>query len=122
MERFVLVGADATGRAKVCDRAAVNPALAREAAHDVARFGAQLTTRFNLPHTDGTTRVAVCVRDTSTGLDFEAFAAPSGPAYGYAAARAEPLNSAAPPTDDLMLVLAAFDAWLVAGEFASRLD
>jgi hypothetical protein len=80
--RFIRLPAGTAGGTKLCGRDQVNLALSHEEGMDVARFGRELAARLGPPDQVGDTDYSYSIRDTQTGVEFEAYAAQSGPAYG----------------------------------------
>lgn len=80
--RFVRLPAGTAGGTKLCGRVQVNPTLSRDEAMDVARFGRKLAARLGPPDQVGDADYSYSIRDLQNGVEFEAYAAQSGPAYG----------------------------------------
>ncbi len=103
----------AAGGIKLCPRRAVSPSLSYEQAMDSARFLRGLRARLGEPDPRGDSLFGYSVRDTATGVEFEAYSAQSGPSYGgdpdYFADLAR-----GKLRDDVLDALARFDAWVEA--------
>lgn len=116
--QYLRLSAGIGGGVKLCGRAHVNPTLSPTDALDVERFRRKLEARFGRPDHVADADYSYSVRDNLTGVEFEAYSAQSGPAYGGA-----PADSFVDFDQDdyrikpeVFRTLAAFDAWLEGGQ------
>ena len=110
---FERLSRGAAGGIKLAPRRAVNPSLSHERAMDPDRFLHGLRARLGEPDPRGDSLFSYSVRDRGTGIEFEAYSAQSGPAYGgdidhFAEVSRGEVRA------DVLEVLARFDAWVEA--------
>jgi hypothetical protein len=79
---FVRLPCHAAGGVKLCGRRVVNPSLWYEQSIDPDHFLYGLRARLGEPDPRGDSLYSYSERDTRTGVEFEAYSAQSGPAYG----------------------------------------
>jgi hypothetical protein len=118
--RFRRLAKGSAGGAKIASRRDANPRLSPLEAVEDGPFLALLRAHLGEPDHRGDSAFSYCVRDTVLGVDFEAYSGPSGPAYGGSPpdhfidfARND--NRTKP---EVLRSLAAFEAWLAAGDDA----
>jgi len=113
-DRFVRLPARAVGGAKLSGRAAVNPALTPAEAADVALFGRLLAARLGAPDHTSDADYTYCIRDQQNGVDFRAYSAQSGPAYGGSPADCfvDLENNDNRVKPGVLDTLASFETWL----------
>jgi hypothetical protein len=113
MSGFERLPRRAAGGVKLCGRRTVNPSLTFERAMDPARFLRGLRARLGEPDPRGDSLYSYSVRDTVTGVEFEAYSAQSGPAYG---GRMHYFTDEPPGQvrEDVLDALTRFDPWVEA--------
>jgi len=102
--RFERLASGAAGGTKLC-----------AAASDDDRFRRGLEHRFGAPDVVGDAAYSYSIRDRESGLEFEAYSAQSGPAYGGDVACFEQGPDGYRLRDSVRAALDAFDAWIDAG-------
>lgn len=80
--RFKRLPGRAAGGAKIAGRRDANPRLTPREANDERQFLALLRKRLGEPDPRGDSAFSYSIRDTQTGVVFEAYSAQSGPSYG----------------------------------------
>lgn len=101
------------GSIKIIPRRNANPSLTFQQAMDPDRFLRGLRARLGEPDPSGDTLFSYLVRDRRTGIQFEAYSAQSGPAYGGSPAYYADISRGR-VREDVMEVLTRFDAWVEA--------
>ena len=120
--RFRRLPAGAAGGAKIASRQAANPRLTHREATDVRQFLALLRRRLGEPDPRSDSAFSYSIRDTQTGVVFEAYSAQSGPSYGGS----PPAHFVDPGANDnrtrpeVMQVLADFERWLESEDVESE--
>lgn len=80
--RFLRLPAGTAGGVKLCGRDRVNSSLTPQQARDTALFLVALQNRLGLPDDASDADYSYSVRDQQSGVEFMAYSAQSGPAYG----------------------------------------
>lgn len=116
--RFQRLTGRVAGGAKIASRRDANPRLTPREAMDVALFLALLRRRLGEPDPRSDSAFSYSVRDTQTGIVFEAYSAQSGPSYGGSPpdhfVDSEANDNRTKP--EVMQVLADFERWLESGD------
>jgi hypothetical protein len=113
--RFQRLGEGAAGGVKIATRRQANAGLSSAQAADANAFLALLQVRLGAPDKRGDVMFSYSVRDVLTGVEFEAYAGASGPAYGGVPADhfVDFEGGDNRTKQDVLDVLAVFEQWLV---------
>ena len=114
--RFQRLPEGTAGGAKIASRQAANPRLTAREANDERQFLALLRARLGEPDPRGDSAFSYSIRDTQTGVVFEAYSAQSGPSYGGSPPKhfVDFVGHDNRTKPEVMQVLADFERWLEA--------